>query len=99
MMRNLRLLRIPAAAAALGAAVFAAVALVATPAATGADDGLLRINLLWTNDVHGHIAPEPAKFMNPDWAVIFWSARRLCATWRDGLSAPSTLPGTSPRKR
>ncbi|MBK9474092.1 MAG: bifunctional metallophosphatase/5'-nucleotidase [bacterium] len=66
MMRNLRLLRIPAAAAALGVAAFAAVALVATPAATGADDGLLRLNLLWTNDVHGHIAPEPAKFMNPD---------------------------------
>ncbi len=30
------------------------------------DDGLLRVHLLWTNDVHGHIAPEGAKFMNPD---------------------------------
>ncbi len=30
------------------------------------DDGLLRLHLLWTNDVHGHIAPEPAKFMNPE---------------------------------
>jgi 2',3'-cyclic-nucleotide 2'-phosphodiesterase (5'-nucleotidase family) len=29
------------------------------------DDGLLRIHLLWTNDMHGHIAPEPARFMNP----------------------------------
>lgn len=45
-----------------------AVATVAAsaPAAVAADDGLLRIHLLWTNDVHGHIAPEPAKFMNPD---------------------------------
>ena len=30
------------------------------------DDGLLRIHLLWTNDLHGHIAPEPARFMNPE---------------------------------
>jgi len=30
------------------------------------DDGILRLHLLWTNDMHGHIAPEPAKFMNPD---------------------------------
>ncbi|MEN8006065.1 MAG: bifunctional UDP-sugar hydrolase/5'-nucleotidase [Candidatus Krumholzibacteriota bacterium] len=29
------------------------------------DDGLLRVHLMWTNDMHGHIAPEPAKFMNP----------------------------------
>ena len=29
------------------------------------DDGLLRLHLMWTNDVHGHIAPEGAKFMNP----------------------------------
>ncbi|MCK9995560.1 MAG: bifunctional metallophosphatase/5'-nucleotidase [Candidatus Krumholzibacteria bacterium] len=29
------------------------------------DDGTLRLHLLWTNDVHGHIAPEGAKFMNP----------------------------------
>lgn len=45
-----------------------AVATVAAsaPAVVAADDGLLRIHLLWTNDVHGHIAPEPAKFMNPD---------------------------------
>ncbi len=30
------------------------------------DDGLMRVHLLWTNDVHGHIGPEAAKFMNPD---------------------------------
>jgi len=29
------------------------------------DDGLMRLHLLWTNDLHGHIAPEPARFMNP----------------------------------
>ena len=38
-------------------------ALIGTAAA---DDGLLRIHLLWTNDLHGHIAPEPARFMNPE---------------------------------
>lgn len=25
-----------------------------------------RLHLLWTNDLHGHIAPEPARFMNPE---------------------------------
>ena len=32
----------------------------------GEDDGILRVHLIWTNDVHGHIAPEPARFMNPE---------------------------------
>ena len=44
-------------------------ALLSAPASLAgqqADDGLLRINLLWTNDVHGHIAPEEARFMNPE---------------------------------
>ncbi len=44
--------------------------LVMVAATTGAadktDDGILRVHLLWTNDVHGHIAPEPARFMNPE---------------------------------
>jgi 2',3'-cyclic-nucleotide 2'-phosphodiesterase (5'-nucleotidase family) len=31
-----------------------------------ADDDLLRLHLMWTNDLHGHIAPEPARFMNPE---------------------------------
>ena len=31
-----------------------------------ADDELLRLHLMWTNDLHGHIAPEPARFMNPE---------------------------------
>ncbi len=30
------------------------------------DDGVLRVHLIWTNDLHGHIAPEPARFMNPE---------------------------------
>ena len=29
------------------------------------EEGILRLHLLWTNDMHGHIAPEGAKFMNP----------------------------------
>ncbi|MDY0108587.1 MAG: bifunctional UDP-sugar hydrolase/5'-nucleotidase [Candidatus Krumholzibacteria bacterium] len=47
---------------------FAAAALAAGAAAQqdAAGDGLLRIHLMWTNDVHGHIAPESARFMNPE---------------------------------
>ncbi len=29
-------------------------------------DDLIRLHLLWTNDLHGHIAPEGARFMNPN---------------------------------
>ncbi|MCP4572979.1 MAG: bifunctional metallophosphatase/5'-nucleotidase [bacterium] len=47
----------------LAAAV--SVALAGGPA-DPVDDGVLRLHLLWTNDVHGHIAPEPARFMNPE---------------------------------
>ncbi len=42
---------------------------IAIPAVGGnqeADDGIMRLHLLWTNDVHGHIVPEPARFMNPE---------------------------------
>jgi 5'-nucleotidase / UDP-sugar diphosphatase len=35
-------------------------------AADKKDDNILRLHLLWTNDVHGHIAPEEARFMNPE---------------------------------
>lgn len=31
-----------------------------------AGDGVQRLHLLWTNDLHGHIAPEGARFMNPN---------------------------------
>ena len=30
-----------------------------------ADNGQLRLHLIWSNDVHGHVAPEEARFMNP----------------------------------
>ena len=33
--------------------------------AGAADEGIVRMHLLWTNDIHGHVAPEPARFMNP----------------------------------
>ncbi len=55
-MRNLRLL----------ACACLVVVGAAANAATASDQGPLRLHVLWTNDVHGHIAPEPAKFMNPD---------------------------------
>ncbi len=38
----------------------------ALPLAASAQDDLLRLHLMWTNDLHGHIAPEPARFMNPE---------------------------------
>ena len=40
--------------------------LMAFVGAPRAEDGLLRVHLLWTNDIHGHVAPEPARFMNPE---------------------------------
>jgi len=36
------------------------------PAAVRAEDQPRRLHLIWTNDLHGHIAPEPARFMNPE---------------------------------
>ena len=45
-----------------------AVAALGAAGARGGDDSsaVMRLNLMWTNDVHGHIAPEPARFMNPE---------------------------------
>ena len=45
----------------LGAAVIAACLVSAASA-----DDILRIHLIWTNDIHGHVAPEGANFMNPN---------------------------------
>ena len=39
-------------------------ALLAAP--LGAQEEPLRLHLIWTNDIHGHIAPEEARFMNPN---------------------------------
>lgn len=58
--------RLRPAAAALA---FVLIAAAGTPGGAGSADapqGPVRLHLVWTNDVHGHIAPEPAKFMNPD---------------------------------
>ncbi len=38
---------------------------LARTAGASADD-VIRLHLVWTNDVHGHVAPEGATFMNPD---------------------------------
>jgi len=35
-----------------------------SPAA--ADSDIVRLHLVWTNDIHGHVAPEGAWFMNPN---------------------------------
>jgi 5'-nucleotidase/UDP-sugar diphosphatase len=45
--------------------ILAAVLAVSGAADRKADDGVLRLHLMWYNDLHGHIAPEPARFMNP----------------------------------
>jgi 5'-nucleotidase/UDP-sugar diphosphatase len=49
-----------------GLALLLGICLAASAAGGRQDDGLLRIHLLWTNDLHGHIAPEDARFMNPE---------------------------------
>ncbi len=36
------------------------------PPAVAQADGVIRVHLVWTNDVHGHVAPEGATFMNPN---------------------------------
>jgi len=36
----------------------------ASEASTG--KGVVRLHLIWTNDVHGHVGNEEARFMNPD---------------------------------
>ena len=41
-------------------------AALAVPVPGADDEGVLRLHLMWTNDLHGHIAPEPARFMNPE---------------------------------
>ncbi len=43
----------------------AVVVAAATPVPAGDDADLYRLNLLWTSDIHGHIAPEGARYMNP----------------------------------
>ncbi len=50
----------------LGAVLIGVLAVAGVGQAGDHDDGILRLHLLWTNDMHGHIAPEPAKFMNPE---------------------------------
>ncbi len=54
-----------AASVAAVLALLAASAAVTAPA-RAADEDPVRLHLIWTNDIHGHIAPEPARFMNPN---------------------------------
>lgn len=49
---------------ALKQALVAAVLLAATAQSVAAD--VVRLHLVWTNDIHGHVAPEGAWFMNPN---------------------------------
>ncbi len=54
-----------------GAALLLLVAAVlasstASAKAPDASNANLKLNLIWTNDVHGHVAPEGATFMNPN---------------------------------
>jgi 5'-nucleotidase/UDP-sugar diphosphatase len=54
------------AAGALAAAAVLALCAVAPPMGDAASTGVARIHLVWTNDIHGHVAPEGANFMNPN---------------------------------
>jgi len=51
----------------LAAALVLAATIVSLPGtALCGDADQVRLHLIWTNDVHGHVAPEPARFMNPN---------------------------------
>jgi len=39
---------------------------VAAVQPVAADPDIVRLHLVWTNDIHGHVAPEGAWFMNPN---------------------------------
>ncbi|MBD3367589.1 MAG: multifunctional 2',3'-cyclic-nucleotide 2'-phosphodiesterase/5'-nucleotidase/3'-nucleotidase [Candidatus Eisenbacteria bacterium] len=51
---------------ALWVAVAAAVLLAAAPAGAADEDGLVRLSVIFTNDIHGGIDPTGATFMNPE---------------------------------
>lgn len=55
----------PAGASPAGASPADASPADAASAGPSNADSIMRLHLIWTNDVHGHIAPEPARFMNP----------------------------------
>ena len=48
----------------IGLSMLAVLVLVSVSVAADAEPR--RLHLIWTNDLHGHIAPEPARFMNPE---------------------------------
>jgi 5'-nucleotidase/UDP-sugar diphosphatase len=67
------------------------------PVAAGAtepDTDVVRIHLLWTNDVHGHIAPEGATFMNPDFPPPLGGAASAAA-YIKGVRAEAAKAGES----
>ena len=71
---------------ALGVLLVVALAAALPVGAGNADDGILRLHLIWTNDMHGHIVPEPARFMNPDFPPPLgggYSAARYIAGVRE----------------
>lgn len=57
-------MKINALAAALAA--FGLLAAVPVPADEPADQDLVKIDILYTSDIHGHIDPQGATFMNPE---------------------------------
>lgn len=68
-MRIRKLTAARAARALAGVAALLLALATTVPATAIADEpgnGTVRIHLLWTNDLHGHIAPEGARFMNPE---------------------------------
>src|SRR5688572_30802283 len=47
-------------------AAFGLLAAVPVPADEPADQDLVKIDILYTSDIHGHIDPQPATFLNPE---------------------------------
>ncbi len=55
-------------------------------------EGPLRLHLFWTNDVHGHIAPEGARFMNPNFPPPLGGGASL-ATYVNQVRAEAEAAG------
>lgn len=71
-----------------------ALALAAFPVAAvdGDDDGVARLHLIWTNDLHGHIAPEEARFMNPEFPPPLGGGASM-ARYVNGVRAAAAAAG------
>ncbi|MBK9303731.1 MAG: bifunctional metallophosphatase/5'-nucleotidase [bacterium] len=84
--------RLRPAAAALAFVLIAAAGAPGGAGTAGASPDPVRLHLIWTNDVHGHIAPEPARFMNPSFPPPLGGGASL-ANYLAGVRAEAAAAG------